>query len=163
MSFCHALGKEMCALWARTGVVRCVGAKELQMIESIQRQKYQILLAEDDEVNQDIVRAFLDGTPDLELTVAADGRIALEAALVKKYDLMIFDQKMPHITGDRVLLHLRAGRSCNAETPVIRFTAAADSIPGEIRRLGGIAEVTLPKPLRREIFVSTVKAMLGAE
>jgi two-component system, chemotaxis family, chemotaxis protein CheY len=132
------------------------------MSESASRPKYQILLAEDDEVNQDIVRAFLDGTPDLELTVASDGRLALEAAMAKKYDLMIFDQKMPFITGDRVLLHLRAGRSFNAATPVIRFTAAADSKPIDIRQLEGVAEVTLPKPLRRETFVSTVKAMLGA-
>ena len=61
-----------------------------------------------------------------------------------------------------VLLHLRAGRSCNAATPVIRFTAAAEARPVEIRKVGGVAEVTLPKPLRMETFVSTVKAMLGA-
>ena len=75
---------------------------------------------------------------------------------------MIFDQQMPHIAGDRVLLHLRAGRSCNAATPVIRFSAAADARPVEIRQVGGVAEVTLPKPLRKETFISTVKAMLGA-
>ncbi len=131
------------------------------MSESSSTRTYRILLAEDDEVNQDIVRAFLADTQDLELTVASDGRMALEAALVNTYDLMIFDQQMPHITGDRVLLHLRAGRSCNAATPVIRFTAAADARPVEIRRVGGVAEVTLPKPLRKETFVATVKTMLG--
>lgn len=141
---------------------QAVRTKDLPMNETVPRPRYQILLAEDDEINQDIVRAFLDGTPDLDLTVATDGRMALEAALVKRYDLLIFDQMMPHITGDRVLLHLRAGRSCNATTPVIRFTAAADLKPVEIKRMDGIAEVTLPKPLRREIFVSTVKLMLGA-
>lgn len=123
---------------------------------------YRILLAEDDEVNQDIVRAYLADMHNVELIVTSDGRQALEAALVNRFDLMIFDQQMPHITGDRVLLHLRAGRSCNAATPVIRFTAAAEARPVEIRKVGGVAEVTLPKPLRMETFVSTVKAMLGA-
>lgn len=123
---------------------------------------YRILLAEDDEVSQDIVRAYLADMHNVELIITSDGRQALEAALVNRFDLMIFDQQMPHITGDRVLLHLRAGRSCNAATPVIRFTAAAEARPVEIRKVGGVAEVTLPKPLRMETFVSTVKAMLGA-
>lgn len=127
------------------------------------KPKYLVLLAEDDEINQDIVRAFLAASPELELTVVGDGRMALEAALLQRYDLMIFDQQMPFITGDRVLRHLRAGRSCNATTPVIRFTASADLKPIEIKLIDGVAEVTLPKPLRKEMFVSTVKRMLGAE
>ena len=119
-------------------------------------------MAEDDEVSQDIVRAYLADMHNVELIITSDGRQALEAALVSRFDLMIFDQQMPHITGDRVLLHLRAGRSCNAATPVIRFTAAAEARPVDIRQVGGVVEVTLPKPLRMEIFVSTVKAMLDA-
>lgn len=133
-----------------------------KMSDSSSIQTYRILLAEDDEVNQDIVRAYLADMDNVDLMVASDGRMALEAALINKYDLMIFDQQMPHIAGDRVLLHLRAGRSCNAATPVIRFSAAADARPVEIRQVGGVAEVTLPKPLRKETFISTVKAMLGA-
>lgn len=132
------------------------------MIEGAPMARYQILLAEDDEVNQDIVKAFLAGTPELELTVASDGRAALEAALVKKYDLMIFDQQMPHLTGDRVLLHLRAARTVNAKTPVIRFTAAADLKPLEINQVNGVAEAVLPKPLGKAVLLSTVLAMLEA-
>lgn len=159
--FSHISGQEMFLFCQDFAVVTAIKTKEPTMSENSNNRTYRILLAEDDEVNQDIVRAFLADTHDLELTVASDGRLALEEALVNKYDLLIFDQQMPHITGDRVLLHLRAGRSLNAATPVIRFTAAADARPAEIRRLGGVAEVTLPKPLRRETFVSTVKAMLG--
>ena len=81
------------------------------MINSTLPKKYQVLLAEDDEVNQDIIRAFLADISYVDLTVVSDGRMALEAALVNKYDLMILDQQMPHITGDRMLLHLRAGRT----------------------------------------------------
>ncbi len=151
----------MCVLESTTKVEETACGKELTMIDGVPKSRFQVLLAEDDEVNQDVVRAFLDGMIDLELTVVSDGRAALEATLAKKYDLMIFDQNMPHITGDRVLLHLRAGRSYNAATPVIRFTADADSHRAEIKRVNGIAEVTLPKPLSRATFVSTIKAMLA--
>ena len=121
-------------------------------------QKYQVLLAEDDEINQAIVRAFLRDEDDVELTVVDDGRMALETALHKKFDLMIFDQNMPFITGDRVIRHLRAGRSHNATTPVIRFTAEADAVA--FRDANGVAEAVLPKPLRSEHFLSTIKTML---
>lgn len=159
---CHMTDKEMLMFCQRRFVSKSVKTKVPKMSDSSSTRPYRILLAEDDEVNQDIVRAYLADMHNVELIVTSDGRQALEAALVDRYDLMIFDQQMPHITGDRVLLHLRAGRSCNAATPVIRFTAAADARPVEIRRVGGVAEVTLPKPLRLETFVSTVKAMLGA-
>lgn len=132
------------------------------MFENDQMPRYQILLAEDDEVNQDIVRAFLGGATDLDLTVVIDGRLALETALVKKFDLMILDQQMPHMTGDLVLLHLRAGRSLNATTPVIRFTAAADGRVADIRQVNGVPEATLSKPLRKEALLSTVRAMVGS-
>lgn len=122
------------------------------------QQKYRVLLAEDDEVNQQIVMAFLSAAPNIELTVVGDGRSALEAALGTKYDLMLFDHNMPHITGDRVIRYLRSGNSSNAATPVIRFTADADRV--DIRTQDGLIDATLPKPLKAETFLSTIESIL---
>lgn len=130
------------------------------MTETKTGVRYNILLAEDDEVNQEIISAFLAGS-DLDLTIASDGRQALETALLRKFDLMIVDQNMPFITGDRVVRHLRAGRSFNSETPVIRFTAAADARPIDFARLVGQLEVTLAKPLSRDALLSTIRALLS--
>jgi two-component system, chemotaxis family, chemotaxis protein CheY len=123
-----------------------------------QHQKYRVLLAEDDEVNQQIVMAFLSGTTNIELTVVGDGRSALEAALGSKFDLMLFDHNMPHITGDRVIRYLRSGNSSNAKTPVIRFTADADR--ADIKSSGGLIDAILPKPLKAETFLSTIETIL---
>lgn len=128
------------------------------MSEAAEQQKYRVLLAEDDEVNQQIVMAFLSGTTNIELTVVGDGRSALEAALGSKYDLMLFDHNMPHITGDRVIRYLRSGNSSNATTPVIRFTADADR--ADIRTSGGLIDAILPKPLKAETFLSTIETIL---
>lgn len=122
------------------------------------QQKYRVLLAEDDEVNQQIVMAFLSAAPNIELTVVGDGRSALEAALGTKYDLMLFDHNMPHITGDRVIRYLRSGNSNNATTPVIRFTADADRV--DIRTQDGLIDAILPKPLNAETFLSTIESIL---
>lgn len=122
------------------------------------QQKYRVLLAEDDEVNQQIVMAFLATAPHIELTVVGDGRSALEAALGSKYDLMLFDHNMPHITGDRVIRYLRSGNSSNAATPVVRFTADADR--ADIKSNGGLIDAILPKPLRAETFLTTIDSIL---
>lgn len=122
------------------------------------RQKYRVLLAEDDEINQQIVMAFLASAPHIELTVVGDGRSALEAALGSKYDLMLFDHNMPHITGDRVIRYLRSGNSSNAATPVVRFTADADR--AEVKSRDGLIDAVLPKPLKAETFLSTIESIL---
>jgi len=123
--------------------------------------KHLILLAEDDEVNQEIVRAFLKDAGDLELIVANDGRAALEAALLNKFDLLIVDQNMPFITGDRLVRHLRAVNSRNSMTPVIRFTAEADQRPVDFKTLDDVAEVTLPKPLRKDALIQAIRTLLA--
>lgn len=135
--------------------------KSGQVHEQMERAKFQILLADDDEVNQDIVSAFLEGN-DIDLTIASDGREALETALLHRFDLMIVDQNMPFITGDRVIRHLRAGRSLNAETPVIRFTADADPRLIDTKTLQGRLEVVLPKPITRDGLVTTIMALLAS-
>lgn len=130
------------------------------MTEATPQTKFQILLAEDDLVNQSIIQAFLFGV-NVELTIASDGREAVEAALTQRFDLMIVDQNMPFITGDRVIRHLRASRSVNATTPAIRFTASADFQPFDLSTVASSLEVTLPKPLSRHDLLSTVDALLG--
>lgn len=130
------------------------------MTQTSAQTKFQVLLAEDDKVNQSIIQAFLSGV-NIDLTIASDGREALEAALTHRFDLMIVDQNMPFITGDRVIRHLRAGRTLNATTPVIRFTASADRQPIDLNAVASSTEVTLAKPLSKQDLLSTLGAMLG--
>ncbi|MGV8951680.1 MAG: response regulator [Cypionkella sp.] len=118
-----------------------------------------ILLAEDDVVNQTIVRALLQDAHNIELTIVADGRAAIEAGMDVKFDLMIVDQHMPFLTGDRVVRHLRASGSLNAFTPTIRFSADSRDVIVDNDNLP--IQATVPKPIRGEIFVATVYHMLG--
>lgn len=120
---------------------------------------FKILLAEDDEVTQQIVRSLLSGFGNIDLTVANDGRAALEAALMQSFDLMIFDQNMPHINGDRVIRHLRAGNSTNRDSRVIRFTAEAEALRQTVT--GCDDDIVMPKPIRGSDFVSIISAMLS--
>ncbi|MEO8242463.1 MAG: response regulator [bacterium] len=115
-----------------------------------------ILVAEDDEINRMVIAAFLDDLPFLDVTTVEDGRAALEAATTTAFDLMIFDQNMPFITGDRVIRHLRASGTVNGNTPVIRLSA--DTSVASTDALHRTS--SLPKPLHKDDFVRAIKRAL---
>lgn len=80
-----------------------------------------ILMAEDDDLTAEFVQHRLkrDG---FELDHFVRGDLALEAAQSKKYDLAIFDVKMPGMEGFELLQRTRKD-SLNQETPVIMLTS----------------------------------------
>lgn len=123
---------------------------------------YDILLAEDDEVNQEIVQGFLADYDQIVLTIVGDGRVALEVALTKRFDLLVIDQNMPYLNGDRLIRHLRAGDTLNSHSPIIRFTAAAAAVSvNSANQDSAPRDGVVPKPLRRDAFVSAIFSMLG--
>ncbi|WP_349038046.1 response regulator [Pseudotabrizicola sp. 4114] len=119
-----------------------------------------VLLAEDDVINQQIVRHLLADFPFIDLVIAGDGKVALEAAISQPFDLMIFDRNMPLISGDRVIRHLKAARTINTSTPMIQFTADADRTSTNPRP-GDQADAVIPKPIQSEVFRNTVLRLLG--
>ena len=119
-----------------------------------------VLLAEDDQVARDIVSHILAELSTVDLVVACDGKQALEAALSRRFDLLIVDQNMPYIAGDRVVRQLKAGRTVNADSPVIRLTAHADASTA-ISGPFGNGTVTIPKPIRIQDFLSVVRSLLS--
>lgn len=121
-------------------------------------QRKAILLAEDDAVNRAIVRHLLSGMLAVDLVETLDGRHALERALERRFDLLIVDQNMPHIPGDRLIRHLRASRNPNSQTPLIRFSAHQSGIVA-----ASDSEIFLPKPIRGEEFLAAVQSVLGRQ
>lgn len=120
-----------------------------------------VLLAEDDAINVEIVRHILSQMPGIELVVAVDGRAALEYALNQRFDLMIFDRNMPHISGERVIRHLKAARTVNDGTPIIQFTADVDHVI--ISGGGGaFADAIVPKPVQAAKLLSVVTRLLAS-
>lgn len=127
-------------------------------VETIQPKV--VLLAEDDCINVEIVRHILSQVPGIELVVACDGRAALKCALDRRFDLMIFDRNMPHISGDRVIRHLKAARTVNDGTPTVQFTAEADRVT--INGGGNaLADAIVPKPVQAAELISVVKRLLA--
>jgi CheY-like chemotaxis protein len=136
----------------------CTNQTGVQMSASKDQKSVNILIAEDDEINREVIGSFLQDVIEFNLTTVEDGRAALEAATTTLFDVLIFDQNMPFITGDRVIRHLRASNSINARTPAIRLSA--DTVQVSQQALAGVRTVMLPKPLRRDELVNAIWAIL---
>ncbi|MEH6774804.1 MAG: response regulator [Cereibacter changlensis] len=120
------------------------------------QHRLRILFAEDDEINRQIVEGMLLSRPDLELTFVGDGRAALERAVSERFDLLILDQQMPHLSGERVIRSLRASRTQNSDTPMLLVTASVDVLTGI-----GFADAALEKPLGRETLLREIDRLTG--
>ncbi|MBK1715310.1 hybrid sensor histidine kinase/response regulator [Rubrivivax gelatinosus] len=81
-----------------------------------------VLLAEDNLVNQEVARALLESAG-LEVTIAADGRRAVELACSQPFDLVLMDVQMPVLDGLDATRSIRArlGRTL----PIVAMTANA--------------------------------------
>ncbi len=123
---------------------------------------HRILLADDDEINRAIIEHLVRSIPNTVLTMAEDGRQALELAQSQRFDVLIFDLNMPRINGDRLIRHLRASQTLNATSRMILFTAAVDSA-GKLDsgRATALADMLLPKPIRADSFIAAIQKMIG--
>lgn len=122
-------------------------------------RRFSCLLAEDDEVSQEIVARFVASLGYVDLEIASDGRDALCRCMAQKFDLLIFDREMPFIHGDKLVRHLRASNNVNSATPTMLFSASSGA---EIVELGAhcAADVILSKPLNRSEFLAAIHSLL---
>lgn len=122
--------------------------------------KTRILLAEDDEISQEIVKQVLSVIDDVEVTVVIDGREALLACMARKFDLLIVDRNMPLISGDRLIRQIRASKNLNSDTPIMLCSA---NTAEELREMGVScpADLHVSKPINLGQFLASAKALIA--
>jgi len=83
-----------------------------------------ILAAEDNPINQMILRALLEPF-DIDLTVVTDGRQAVEAWANGSFDLILMDAQMPILNGTDATLEIRERERSGGlrRTPILALTA----------------------------------------
>ena len=118
---------------------------------------FQILLAEDNEVNQMLIQEILEGMA-LRCDLAENGQIALDKLKRQKYDLLLLDMQMPVMDGMEAIRHIRADAALK-DLYVIALTAHAMKGDAEkYTRLG--CNDYLPKPIRIEQFRERIHHVL---
>lgn len=103
-----------------------------------------ILVAEDNETNQLLVRQMLDAM-DANMILARDGREALDLLARQQVDIALIDIEMPKLTGIEVMQHLRA--LPGFDTPLVALTAYVMRENREAIYAAG-ADGVIAKPIR---------------
>jgi two-component system sensor histidine kinase/response regulator len=102
----------------------------------------EILVVEDNPMNQMVVRELLE-TAGATVTVAGNGREALEHVELRAFNMILMDLQMPELGGIEAAQRLRAG---GYTVPIVAMTASA--MPGDAQRcLDAGMNAYLSKPL----------------
>ena len=127
-----------------------------RMLTSTKLQGLHVLLADDWEVNREMIRLVLRRAG-AEVTCACDGREAVDLAMKVKPDVILMDMQMPVLDGPEAIAELQ---SLGCESPVVAVTA--DALEGDRERCLALGCVDyLPKPVDfRELKRAVLRATL---
>ncbi len=111
-----------------------------------------VLVAEDDPVTAGILRAIL-GSAGFEVTVADNGKQALDVFLNSPFPVIVTDIAMPQLTGQELIENIKA----HGYEPVIIVQTAVDEVHSVIEIMKqGVFDYVL-KPLNQQEFLHKIE------
>jgi signal transduction histidine kinase/CheY-like chemotaxis protein len=119
-----------------------------------------VLLAEDNPINQQIAQEILEQAGVL-VTVADNGRIAIEKLRAGNFDLVLMDVQMPDVDGYQATSEIR-GDPRFKDFPIIAMTAHAMSGDRDRCLAAGMSDY-VTKPIDPSQLIRTIARCLGRE
>ncbi len=130
-------------------------------VSALSDRKVRLLCAEDNEVNQMVLRALLEPF-DYDLVVVDDGLQALEAYQSEAFDLILLDIQMPVMDGPSAAAAIRLyeTQTNRPNVPIIALTAnvMADQVQSYI--VSGMNQV-VPKPINIDELYGAIQRHLA--
>lgn len=123
-----------------------------------------VLVAEDNPVNQEVVRQTLSelGDYNFECHMVENGAEAIKALDREPFDIVLMDINMPIMNGEEAIRHIRASNQAYADIPIIVITAnALTGQSSQYLRAG--ASSYLSKPLDLEALSKAISELLGSD
>ena len=118
-----------------------------------------ILIVEDNLLNQKVFIKYLENAG-VDVTVASNGHLGVEAAMKRKFDLIFMDCHMPVMDGYLASQHITEDEKCvNKSTPIIALTADVEaSNKRKCEESGMVGYLT--KPLQSKTLYDTMRKHL---
>jgi len=123
------------------------------------RERWRILIAEDNIVNQKVAMRTLEKLG-YRVDVVKDGQEAVSAWKTGVYDLILMDGEMPVLDGYEATRQIRALETVGTHTPIVALTAhAMKGAEAEFRAAG--MDDYMTKPLDRERLDACIERLLN--
>ncbi|HOT93299.1 MAG TPA: response regulator [Anaerolineae bacterium] len=120
-----------------------------------------VLAAEDNEINQIVIRDLL-ALMGVEVEIAANGQAVLAALEQGQFDAVLMDVQMPDMDGYEATRRIRASTAAYRHIPIIATTAHA--MPGDREKsLEAGMNDYLPKPIDPQQFYTVLARWLNVE
>ncbi|MFT3781021.1 MAG: PAS domain S-box protein [Nibricoccus sp.] len=145
----------------RRSLLRAFGRRDtpvpFQKRQTLGGRGLRLLLAEDNETNQFVARLMLEQLGH-SITVAGNGKVALDRLASESFDAVLMDCQMPELDGYETTRQIRSGKmpGISSNVPIIALTAFASPADRE-RVLSAGMDDFVSKPLSKE----TLHAALG--
>jgi CheY-like chemotaxis protein len=110
-----------------------------------------VLLAEDNATNQ-LVFSKMAQSLNVDLTIVANGREALEQASRRTFDIVFMDMRMPEMDGLQATREIRALGGPWAHIPIVALTANAFADDVKACRDAGMSDF-VAKPIRKDVLI----------
>lgn len=118
--------------------------------------KIKILVAEDDELNQEIICDILE-SHGYQTISAENGKVALRMIRKKNPDIIVTDYIMPQMDGLQLIKAIK-NQEATKDIPILMLTSM-DELDSEISVMKAGADDYLPKPIDRRRFLSRVDSL----
>lgn len=120
-----------------------------------------MLYAEDSMPTQMIVKAFLRKLGDVDVTIAADGKKALDAhkSMNSNFDLILMDCQMPVMDGLEATTRIRELDSAKSVVPIVGVSSGVEGMSEKECRDVGMNDFVL-KPLNVRKLTDVIRKTL---
>ncbi len=137
--------------------------KDAPCVRYSPNSKSSILLVEDDELSQFIVKRYVQSM-NLNIEVVNDGKEALDVLSQRTFDLVLMDIQMPNLDGIEATQAIRQGKAGkkNALVPIIALTAFAMRGDREKALAAGF-NGHIAKPIDREELAELMRKLTVSE
>ncbi len=123
-------------------------------------RKIKILLAEDNEANQFLIKA-LTKSKNWDITVVENGQEAVEAFKKDEFNLILMDVQMPLMNGYEATMMIRdIEKERGTHVPIIALTAYAMKSDKDMCIEAGMDDY-ISKPFKRQIFLDSIEGFLA--
>jgi len=118
-----------------------------------------ILVTEDDEINQKIIKSLLERNK-CNVTIAANGKEALKILDKRSFDVILMDIYMPELNGFETARLIRKNEALAGRyTPIIALTAAVENEDRE-EYISAEIDACIAKPCEREQIYGKISEVL---